>query len=351
MRAHAATAAHGQRREHSTRFSASAPLDDDLVADPQHGSHPTEPANPADPLGRAPGAAHRTALSFEVMPPRHDADQSKIDRLLATIDSYRPDYLCVTSSQRSGWLKGTSAFIEEIVRTTRLRPVAHLACTAGSRSELTGWINTLIDAGVRGFLALRGDYPDGQEGPGPGELPHATDLMNLIHEVERSQASRFAAGRLAVGVAAYPNGHYQSSGPDEDIDVLLAKQRLGADFAITQMFFDPEDYLAFRDRARLAGVTIPLIPAIAPITSVARLNRMGQLADLEVPNRLLRRLEAANTAEEQQEIGLDLTAEMATDLLKADTDSLHLYTFNNADVTQDLLARIGISPRRAQMSA
>lgn len=332
------------RQYRSSRFSASAPLDDDFVSAP----HPTQDPDPTDPLGREPGAPHRTALSFEVMPPRHDADQQKIDQLLATIDSYHPDYLCVTSSRRSGWLEGTTAFIQAIVQTTRLRPVAHLACTAGTRAELAGWINTLVDAGVRGFLSLRGDYPDGQAGPAAGELAHATDLINLIHEVEDSQAARFAAGRLAVGVAAYPNGHYQSSGPDEDIDVLLTKQRLGADFAITQMFFDPEDFLAFRDRARLSGVTIPLIPAIAPMTSVARLKRMGELAQLEVPDRLLRRLSAADTSEGQLEIGLDLTAEMAIDLLKADTDSLHLYTFNNADVTQELLSRIGITPRRTR---
>jgi methylenetetrahydrofolate reductase (NADPH) len=329
------------RRHRSNRFSASAPLDEDLI--------PVEPQpsklDPEDLLGRAPGAPRRTSLSFEVMPPRHDSDRSKIDALLATLESYGPDYLAVTSSQRSDWLTGTSAFIERISQTTRMLPLAHLACTAGTRDELVGWINRLIDAGVRGFLALRGDYPDGQDGPGPGELPHATDLINLIGEVEKSQAARFAAGRLAVGVAAYPSGHYSSSGPDEDIDVLLAKQRLGAGFAITQMFFDPEDYLRFRDRARLAGVTIPLIPALAPMISVQRLRRMGQLSGLEVPERLIRRLEKSDTPEGQLDIGLDATADMAQTLLSNDTESLHLYTFNRADVTGELLTRIGIAPR------
>lgn len=329
------------RRNRGTRMSASAPLDEELI--PSVAPQPR--LDPTDLLGRAPGAPRRTSLSFEVMPPRHDSDRSKIDNLLATLESYGPDYLAVTSSQRSGWLKGTSDFIEQISRNTTMLPLAHLACTAGTREELVGWINRLIDSGVRGFLALRGDYPDGQEGPQPGELPHATDLITLIRKVEKSQAARFAAGRLSVGVAAYPSGHYSSSGPDEDIDVLLAKQRLGADFAITQMFFDTEDFLRFRDRARLAGVTIPLIPALAPMISVRRLHRMGQLSSLKVPERLIRRLEKSDTPEGQLDIGLDATAEMAQTLLANETESLHLYTFNRADITAELLTRIGIEPR------
>lgn len=91
-----------------------------------------------------PRRRERTALSFEVIPPRHDADAAKIDRLLATLSAYNPDYIAVTSSQRSGWLKGTAAFIEKISRDTSMRPLAHLACTAGTEKELEGWIDTLV---------------------------------------------------------------------------------------------------------------------------------------------------------------------------------------------------------------
>ena len=140
--------------------------------------------------------------------------------------------------------------------------------------------------------------------------------------------------------------HVRTNVEAPDIACELAKQRLGAGFAITQMFFDPEDYLRFRDRARLAGVTIPLIPALAPMISVQRLRRMGQLSGLEVPERLIRRLEKSDTPEGQLDIGLDATAEMARTLLSNDTESLHLYTFNRADVTGELLTRIGIAPRQ-----
>lgn len=305
----------------SPRLSASAPLDQFSYEDYEV---PT-----------------RTALSFEVIPPRHDADAAKIDRLLATLDAYNPDYIAVTSSQRSGWLEGTAQFIKRISAQTRMRPLAHLACTAGDREQLISWINRLMDAGVRGLLALRGDLPP--EGLPAHYLQHADELVRLIRQLEHHQAARFAAGRLAVGVACYPNGHAESANYDEDLDVLLAKQRSGADLAITQLFFDPEDYLRFLQKARLAGVHIPLIPGIMPMTSLARLRRMGELSGLEVPQRVIDKLAAANSPEEEHDIGMELTAQLARTILAGGAGSLHIYTHNNPDITVELLDRIGIT--------
>ena len=305
------------------RLSASAPIDDDSAP--------------------AVAPAARTALSFEVIPPRHDADAAKISGLLETLASYNPDYISVTSSQRSGWLSGTAAFIERITRQTTMRSLAHLACTAGTAEEVAAWVDTLVDAGVRGFLALRGDLAHGQTRLPAGYLQHADDLVRLIRRQEQAQFARFAAGRLAVGVACYPNGHAESKNADEDLDVLLAKQRLGADFAITQLFFEAEDYLRFAQRARLAGVHIPLIPGIMPITSLARLRRMGELTGLPVPTRVLQRLENASSERAEHEIGMELTAELARAALSSGAGGLHVYTHNNAAVTTELLERIGLS--------
>ncbi|WP_200441967.1 methylenetetrahydrofolate reductase [Corynebacterium macginleyi] len=304
----------------SPRFSASAPLDsmseEELMV------------------------PERLALSFEVIPPRHDADEAKIDRLLEALESYHPDYIAVTSSQRSGWLAGTTNFIERISRTTSMRPLAHLACTAGSRTELIGWTNRLVAAGVRGLLALRGDLPE--EGLPEHYPQHADELISLIRQLERQQAARFAAGRLAVGVACYPSGHVESKNEDEDFDVLLKKQRLGADFAITQLFFDAQDFLRFSQKARLAGVHIPLIPGIMPMTSLRRVERMGELSGLAVPERVRSALAAATTPEEEYETGMELTAELARDIVAGGASGLHIYTHNNPDNTHDLLTRIGV---------
>ena len=199
---------------------------------------------------------------------------------------------------------------------------------------------TLGVFGVRGLLALRGDLPE--DGMPEGHLPHADSLVRLIRRWESARVARLAAGRLAVGVACYPNGHAESATPDEDIDVLLAKQRLGADFAITQLFFDAEDFLRFAQRAELAGVKIPLIPGIMPMTSLRRLERMGQLSGLTVPERVRTQLAAATTPEEEYEIGMELTAQLARTIVAGGADGLHIYTHNNPDITQDLLSRIGV---------
>lgn len=312
-------------RSPSTRLSASAPLDS-LGED-------TDTA-------RVPRA--RTALSFELIPPRHDADTALLDTLIHGLVDYHPDYVSVTSSRRSDWLEGTAALISRIARTTNLKAIAHLACTAGTREELTGWIRTLIDAGVRGFLALRGDLPDGETSLPKGYLPHATDLLNLIQDVQDEQAFRLAAGKLALSVACYPTGHAESKNEDMDLDVLLAKQRLGADFAITQLFFEAEDYLRFVQRSRLAGVRIPLIPGIMPMTSLRRVERMGVLSGIRVPERITRNLSRALTPDEEYEIGMQMTAELTRAVLDAGTGGLHIYTHNNLAVTRDLLSRIDL---------
>lgn len=306
----------------SPRLSASAPLD-------QIGEKlPREPRR-------------TTALSFEVIPPRHDADAAKIDNLLSTLASYQPDYIAVTSSQRSNWLEGTARFIEKISTETDMRVLAHLACTAGTEAELSTWIDKLVNNGVRGFLALRGDLPS--TGMPAGHLLHADALVRLIRRLESIQAARLAAGRLTVGVACYPNGHAESSGPDEDLDVLLAKQRLGADFAITQLFFQAEDYEHFAHRARLAGVRIPLIPGIMPMTSLSRVQRMCQLSGLAAPAAVVDKLAAARSPAEEHAIGMELTAQLTSSVLRAGADGLHIYTHNDPFITQDLLNRIGVT--------
>lgn len=322
------------------RVSASAPLDDSTAdAGTESGLHGLTDAAFGDSARQI--SSERTALSFEVIPPRHDADEKKISNLLATLESYRPDYISVTSSHRSGWLDGTAKFISRIDRETNMRTLAHLACTAGTKQEMIAWINRLIDSGVRGLLALRGDLPEGDVALPSDHLQHADELVRLIREVEGRQAARFAAGRLAVAVASYPNGHYQARTDDENFDVLLSKQRSGADLAISQLFFEAEDFLQFRRRAQLAGVRIPQIPGIMPITSVRRLRRMAEFSSLPVPEHLVRRLE--NARNERAE-GIAITAELVQAMLDNDVGSLHIYTHNNAEVTEELLQAVGIRP-------
>ncbi len=330
--------------DRSAAQSASAPLDAEAPGGSR--SHGTGAASGFGTFAPAADSQRslRPALSFEVMPPRSAHARERLPELISTIESYNPDYVAITSSGTSGWHQGTADFVRDLATSTRLRPLAHLTCMGAPRSELLSWIDHFVDAGVRGFLAIRGDLPAGQHQPPPGYLRYADELVALIREVELRQAARFCAGRLSVGIAAYPSGHPESPHADFDIDVLLAKQRAGADFAITQLFFDASDYGRLVKRAGLAGASLPIIPGIFPITSISRLERMSRLSGLQAPEHLAARLEAAGGADAQREAGLDITAELARSVLEAGAPGLHFYTFNNPRVTAGLLDRLGISP-------
>ena len=146
------------------------------------------------------------------------------------------------------------------MQETTLRPLAHLTCVGNSPQELAEIIGELLDVGVRGILALRGDQPKDGDTPPDGSLRYAQDLIELIRRVEQRRSALLCAGKVAVGVAAYPTRHPESPSEAHDVEVLLAKQRSGADFAITQVFFHTEQYADLLARARRAGVTIPIIP-------------------------------------------------------------------------------------------
>lgn len=315
---------------HRSRQSASAPaLAEDYAAE-QRFPRPVRPA-----------------LSFEVMPPRTRQARQVLPELIDIIESYGPDYVAITSSAKSGWAQGTADFVRELSATTRLRPLAHLACTAAPTVELLEWVERFIDAGVRGFLAVRGDLAPGQASPPAGHLPHADALVARVRQLERRSAARFCGGGLSLGVAAYPSGHPESSGPDEDLDVLAAKQRAGADFAITQLFFDTSAYSRLVRAARLAGVTMPIIPGILPITSSARLERMAHLSGLVPPQWLGEQLEDARCPEHARDIGLIATVELAQRVLDAGAPGLHFYTFNDPRTTVEVLDRLGIDAMAA----
>ena len=282
----------------------------------------------------------RRALSFEVIPPRSAAQAARMPGLLRFLDSLGPDYLAVTSSATSSWLQGTADFIAEVTATTTLRPLAHLACTAGTEPELLTWIDHLLSVGVRGFLAIRGDIPAGRTSLPAGHIPHADALVGLLRRIESDNVARLAAGRLGIGVAAYPSGHPESTGPEEDLDVLAAKQRNGADFAITQLFFDPTAHSRLRRRAEHAGVTLPIIPGILPITDPRRLHTMSRLSGLPVPDHLLARFDGISDPASARRIGLEITAEHTAAILEHDADGLHFYTFNDQNTTEDLLTAL-----------
>ena len=286
------------------------------------------------------------ALSYELFPPRSPAAAETLWTTIRELEATEPDYVSVTYGASGSNRDTTVDLINRLLLETTLRPLAHLTCVGNTPVELAEIIGELLDHGVRGILALRGDLP--KEGrPASGSLRYAQDLIELIRRVEQRRSALLCAGKIAVGVAAYPTKHPESPSIGHDVEVLLAKQRSGADFAITQVFFHAHEYSDLVTRARRAGVTIPIIPGVMPLTSLRRLKRLGELAGVEPSPVLTERLAAADTEAERRNLGVAATVDLANAALDAGAPGIHLYTFNEHAHALDVLDKLAL-PRPAR---
>ncbi|WP_309125611.1 methylenetetrahydrofolate reductase [Kocuria sp.] len=287
------------------------------------------------------------SLSYELYPPRCAASADILLRTLDELEPTRPDHVSVTYSGDEDRRSRSLALLDHLLARTGLRPLAHLTCVGAARTELEETVTTLIRRGVRGVLALRGDLPE-DPAANRGELSFATELVELVREVERRHTATLAAGRLAVGVAAYPTRHPESPSARHDVEVLLAKQRSGADFAITQVYFRPERYERLVAAARAAGVTIPIVPGIMPVTDPRRLRTLCRLAGLEPDPDLAAALENASGPAERHRAGVGFATALSRAALDAGAPGLHLYTFNEHRAALDLLERVDLPRPRPE---
>lgn len=294
--------------------------------------------------------APHTALSYELYPPRSVESR---DSLLQTIDELSatsPDYVSVTYSGTAERKQQTLALLDYLVHETKLTPLAHLTCVGHSVGELEHAVRLIVGLGVRGLLALRGDIPAGVS-PDALELPFARYLVELIRRVEREDFAHFAGGKLSIGVAAYPQKHPESVSLLQDIEILLAKQRAGADFAITQVYFDNARFQGLLDAAQTAGVNLPIIPGIMPVTSLRRLIRLCELAGLAIPLDLASALENADNKAERHKIGVEYALHQCKAALDSGASGLHFYTFNEHRAVLDVLEHLDIAPYTSRYSS
>ena len=281
------------------------------------------------------------ALSYELFPPRNEAAATALWNTIRELEGTNPDYVAVTYGANGSNRDTAVDLLDRLLTETSLRPLAHLTCVGNTADELAGTISTLLERGVRGILALRGDLPGNAPAePRPGALNYAQDLIELIRRVEQRRSALLCAGKVAIGVAAYPARHPESPSEEHDIEVLLAKQRSGADFAITQVFFHPGHYSNLVARARRAGVTIPIIPGLMPLTSLRRVLRLGDMTGVAPEPALLDALGRAGDAAESRRIGVAATVDLARAALDAGAPGVHLYTFNEHAAALDVLDKL-----------
>lgn len=303
----------------------------------------------------------RVPFSFELYPPRSTASTEALHRTIGHLAAVGPEFLSVTYGAGGSTGGRSLEVLRHIRANTDVEPLAHLTCVGNTYEGATRLIREFLDAGILSFLALRGDPPTGHaEGePFLGDLESAAQLVQLIDRVQAERApyeespvpglpgaARVAPRRKAsIAVAAFPNGHPRSAYRTQHVEALLAKQAAGATLAITQLFFHADHYLAFVERARSAGVTIPILPGIMPITSPARLARVLELTGEELPGELAVALEIEPTVEGRRQVGVEWAARLASDVVAGGAPGVHLYAFNQHDTVLDVLAAAGILPQ------
>ncbi|WP_083527624.1 methylenetetrahydrofolate reductase [Curtobacterium ammoniigenes] len=328
----------------------------------------------------------RTPVSFELFPPRTSAAEARLRTTIPALAAADPAFISVTYGAAGSSRGATLDIVRRVIRDAHVPPLAHLTCVGLTADQAAHLVRRFLDAGVRHFLALRGDPPsDGRPhsiDPSVG-LGSAAELVQLIHRVQAERAqfddallpaegsARFASPaarvaderdgsgprlrqpgrRVEIAVAAFPNGHPRSRDLAQDLDTLLAKEAAGATLAITQLFYRADDYLTFVDRARSAGVTLPILPGIMPVASAARLRSATSLAAEPVPADLLALLESAATPEEAFERGADHAAALARAVLDGGAPGLHLYTFNRHELPLAVLDRLGLAAGAASPAA
>lgn len=277
------------------------------------------------------------SFSFEFFPPKDEAGEQQLWDAIRALEPYRPTFVSVTYGAGGSTRDSTVRVTGRIARETSLIPMAHLTCVGHTRAELEAILDAYHEAGVHHVMALRGDPTDGPRAawtPTEGGLTYATELVELAR----------SRGDFRVGVAAFPEGHPTAESLDHDADVLVAKARAGAEFAVTQMFFRASDYFGLVARVRDRGVDMPILPGIMPILNLAAIRRQGELIGADVPEEVVRRIAAhdGDPVAVRNE-GIAVAAEMCEELLAGGAPGLHFYTLNRSRATLEIFDRLNVS--------
>jgi methylenetetrahydrofolate reductase (NADPH) len=290
-------------------------------------------------------ASDQTTVSFEFFPPKTAADAEALYENIARLETLQPSFVSVTYGAGGSTRQLTHDLVVRLRQTTALDPIPHLTCVCHHEREIEEILTKYARAGVSNMLALGGDPP--RDVPNYNRnadaFRHAADLVGFIRRWNEHGGHPDRRG-FGIGVAGFPEGHPDTPNRLEEMEFLKAKVDAGADYICTQLFFDNRDFYDFRERCELAGIRVPIIAGIMPVTSLGGMRRMAQLAlGARIPAKLLRALDrAANDPEAVKRVGVHWATEQCRDLLDNQARGIHFYTLNKSDATRQIYQSLGL---------
>lgn len=274
-------------------------------------------------------------LSFEIFPPKTPDGDDALWENVGRLARFRPAFISCTYGAGGSTRTRTVELCQGIQKRFQVAATAHFTCLGGTRDELRDWLVLARDGGITNIMALRGDPPAGQTEfrHVAGGLLHANELVSLI----RSEFPEFG-----IGVAGYPEKHPEAPSFDVDFDNLKRKVSAGGDAVFTQLFFENDSFLRFRDRCAAAGIKVPIVPGIMPILNFAQIKRITSMCGAVLPRELASRLEAAQEDKEAQfQIGVEFASRQCQDLVARGVPGIHFYVLNRSQACETILAALG----------
>ena len=275
------------------------------------------------------------SYSVEIFPPKDEEGEKRLWEAAELLRKISLKFISVTYGAGGSTRDRTIKITKEIKSKTGINTVAHLTCVGSTKDELKKILEQYKNAGISSLLALRGDPPGGPSAEWittPGGFSHSDQLVELAREF----------GGFEIGVAAFPEGHPSSKGNfQQDLEVLIRKEQLGATFATTQFFFQVENYYRLIESLQKSGSQLKVIPGILPITNVKQLNRMVELSGTKIPPSIREKIDSIENPDDIKKYGIEISTKMALDLLNFGAPGIHFYTMNSADSTMAIAKNIG----------
>jgi len=273
----------------------------------------------------------RPVFSFEFFPPKTDAGYDALYRTITDLSQLNPDYVSVTWGAGGSTRRKTVEIVARIQREIGITAMAHLSCIGSTPEQIEQTIAALIDAHVKNVLVLGGDRPEGYEPP-EGAFVYANELAAFI------RSKHFD---VCLGGACYPEKHPLAPSPEVDMENLVRKVDAGVEFLITQLFFDNRDFFDFCDRARAAGITVPIVAGIMPILSAQSIRRMTSLSGAKLPSELEAKLsQTEHDDASTREVGVEWATRQCRELLEQGVPGIHFYTLNKSPATRNIFENL-----------